>query len=387
MIELGTIPIKNKASIVEARNKIRLLAEDLELGSITSIRIATMTSELSRRMLATGQPSVIKVAVDKGKELFELALEFTPGQACAAIGIKVLEAIFDNVKLSEKADGVQSIKTSKVLLDPQFEPAEEFIERERRLVGRLTREELHVQLQEAYEELQKTQEELVRSERLAAMGQFAGSFSHEIRNPLGAIAASVYYLETELGDADVKVKENLERIKSSVDSSTAVIESLLNLTRMEEPQLEGHGLTAIISDAIDTAKIPTTVDVIRDFPEQEVPVNADREQLRMAFKNIVKNADEAMDGKGTLTITIRTTAENQAEISFADTGSGIAPENLKKVFKPLFSTKATGIGFGLSICKMIIDSHGGTIEARSEPGEGAVFIAKLPLYTAEDKEA
>ena len=81
MIELGTIPIKNKASIVEARNKIRLLAEDLELGSITSIRIATMTSELSRRMLATGQPSVIKVAVDKGKELFELVLEFTSGQA------------------------------------------------------------------------------------------------------------------------------------------------------------------------------------------------------------------------------------------------------------------------------------------------------------------
>ena len=159
MIELGTIPIKNKASIVEARNKIRLLAEDLELGSITSIRIATMTSELSRRMLATGQPSVIKVAVDKGKELFELVLEFTPGQACAAIGIKVLETVFDNVKLSEKADGVQSIKTSKVLLDPQFEPAEEFIERERGLVGRLTREELYLQLKEYSAHLEERVEE------------------------------------------------------------------------------------------------------------------------------------------------------------------------------------------------------------------------------------
>ena len=115
-------------------------------------------------------------------------------------------------------------------------------------------------------------------------------------------------------------------------------------------------------------------------------VNADREQLHMAFKNIVKNALEAMDGKGTLTVAIQSTNEGYAEVSFADTGQGIAAENLERVFEPLFTTKATGIGFGLSITKMIINKHGGVIEATSEPGKGATIVLRLPLYIEAGKE-
>ena len=106
----------------------------------------------------------------------------------------------------------------------------------------------------------------------------------------------------------------------------------------------------------------------------------------MAFKNIIKNAVEAMDGKGTLTVTVQKTADGQAEVSFADTGPGIAPEDMNKVFQPLFTTKAKGIGFGLSITKMVSDKHGGTIEAKSEPGKGAVIIIRLPLYADKEKE-
>ena len=101
----------------------------------------------------------------------------------------------------------------------------------------------------------------------------------------------------------------------------------------------------------------------------------------MTFKNIIKNAVDAMDGKGMLTVTTRTTADGQAELSFADTGPGIAPENLERVFQPLFSTKTKGIGFGLSIAKTVAERHGGTIEAKSEPGRGTNLIIKLPLFT------
>jgi polar amino acid transport system substrate-binding protein len=93
-----------------------------------------------------------------------------------------------------------------------------------------------------------------------------------------------------------------------------------------------------------------------------------------------------MDGKGTLTVTVGRTADGQAEVSFADTGSGIATEDLEKVFQPLFSRKAKGIGFGLSIAKMVVDRHGGTIEAKSEPGKGANIIIQLPSYTDTNKE-
>ncbi|MFC2003372.1 sensor histidine kinase [Chloroflexota bacterium] len=236
-------------------------------------------------------------------------------------------------------------------------------------------------------QLTQLQKKLLESERLATLGQFSGNISHELRNPLGVIDSSAYYLKTKLKDADEKVHEHLDRIKASVVSSTTIIESLLNLTRMEEPRLTKLDLTAVIADAIATSKIPAAVKVIRNFPEEEVPVNADPEPVRMAFKNIIKNAHEAMDGKGTLTVTVGRTTDGQAEVSFADTGPGIAVDDLEKVFHPLFSGKAQGIGFGLSITKMVADKHGGKIEARSEPGKGANIIMQFPLYTDKDKEA
>lgn len=249
------------------------------------------------------------------------------------------------------------------------------------------REHLEELVQERTRELEQAQEELLASERLATLGEFSGSISHELRNPLGVIDGSVYYLKARLKDADGKVGEHLDRIKLNVDKSTAIIESLLNLTRMRAPQMEKLSLAASIADALATSGVPAAVKVTRDFPEQEVFVDADAEQLRMAFKNVVKNAIEAMNGKGTLTATIHTTTDGQVEVSFADTGPGIAQENLEKVFQPLFSTRAKGIGFGLSICKMIVDRHGGTIAARSEEGTGATFIVRLPLHGAKEKEA
>jgi len=235
-------------------------------------------------------------------------------------------------------------------------------------------------------ERRQIQERLLASERLATLGQFSGNISHELRNPLSVIDSSVYYLNTRLKNTDEKTQQHLDRIKSSVVSSTAIIESLLNLTRMEKPRLGRLNLITITADTIAASNVPSAVSIVNKFPEEEVAINADGEQLRMAFKNVIKNAVEAMDGKGTLTVTAHITADGKAELSFTDTGSGIAAENLERVFQPLFSTKARGIGFGLSIAKTIINKHGGTIEAKTEPGKGANIIIKFPLFTDKDEE-
>lgn len=247
-------------------------------------------------------------------------------------------------------------------------------------------EHLEEMVDKRTEELQESQEKLLVSERLATLGQLSGSISHELRNPLSVVDSSVYYLKIRLKDADEKVRQHLDRIKSSVDNSTAIIESLLNLTRMKEPMMAKLDITALTTNAGAASKVPAAVNVIRNFPEKEVWVNADREQLHIVFQNIVKNAVEAMDGKGTLTLTTRRTARGMAEVSFADTGPGVAPENLGKIFQPLFSTKATGIGFGLSIARMIIEKHGGKIIVQSEPEKGTAIIIRLPLYIEQDKE-
>ena len=235
-------------------------------------------------------------------------------------------------------------------------------------------------------DLKDTAGKLAQSERLATLGQLSGSISHELRNPLGVIDSSAYYLKRRLRDVDEKVQAHLGRIRSGVERATGIIESLLSLTQMKAPRLERFDLTALTSEAIRTSKVPATINVIDNFPEPDILIHADREQLRMTFQNIINNAVQAMDSKGTLTVTVSEITGTRTEVSFADTGSGIALEDLNRIFEPLFSSRARGIGLGLSIAKMIIDKHNGTIEAKSELGKGTIFIIRLPLYVDEGKQ-
>jgi len=234
-------------------------------------------------------------------------------------------------------------------------------------------------MNETSRQLKVTQEELIRKERLAILGQFSGNISHELRNPLGVIDSSIYYLQMRLNEKDEKIHQHLDRINQSVKSAITIIENLLNLTRMNKPVFTRYNLNNLLTGCMETCKIPDTVKVMEDFQGTEVLVKAEKDQIRMVIDNLVKNAVAAMNGKGTLTIMTRNIEEAEVEISIIDTGTGINPDNLKQVFLPLFSTKAKGIGLGLSISKMIIENHGGKITAESEPGKGAKFSFRLPL--------
>jgi signal transduction histidine kinase len=236
-------------------------------------------------------------------------------------------------------------------------------------------------MNETSRQLKATQEELIRKERFAILGQFSGNISHELRNPLGVIDSSIYYLQMRLTDKDEKVHQHLDRISSSVKGATTIIENLLNLTRMNNPILIRYNLTTLLTDCIETCIIPDTVKVIKEFSEKEILIKAEKEQMRMAIDNLIKNAVSAMNGNGTLTIMTSTTENMEAEISFLDTGTGINPDHLNQVFLPLFTTKAKGIGLGLSITKMIVENHKGKISVAAEPGIGAKFIIRIPIYS------
>jgi PAS domain S-box-containing protein len=225
--------------------------------------------------------------------------------------------------------------------------------------------------------LEDAQAELLVKERLAVLGHFAGSISHEIRNPLAAIDSSVYLLKLKMEGADRSVLDHLDRITTNVRKGTAIIESLLNLSRMEKPRTVETDLIPLVSETLRSAKVPETVDSRIDAPDGPLWVDIDAEQMRMALKNIIKNAIQAMDGSGTLTIATQQLSAGDVELSVTDTGPGIAPEHIDKLFEPLFSTKTHGIGFGLSISKMIVENHGGTIRAASPPEGGARFVMTL----------
>ena len=216
-------------------------------------------------------------------------------------------------------------------------------------------------------------------ERLAVLGHFAGSISHELRNPLAVIGGSAYYLKMKLRNSDEKIRKHIEFISKNVHKSTAIIESLLNLSRMEKSKMEASDLTVLITETLCNTKIPDTVEVLSNVPDTTLFVDLETEQFRMALKNIIKNAIQAMNGTGKLIITLQSGESGYIELIIKDTGPGIPSEHLGKVFEPLFSTKTHGIGFGLSITKMIIENHGASIRAESGPGNGAAFILTLPV--------
>ena len=227
--------------------------------------------------------------------------------------------------------------------------------------------------------------EIISSERLAVLGKVSGSIAHEIKNPLGVIDSSAYYLGLKLKDADEKIKTHIDRIKSHVKKAAGIIQNLVDVAKMKEPYTETTGIPAIIENVLTTLNLPQTI-TVRKKMEDTLVVPADKGQLEMVFRNIIVNAVQAMGECGILSISGQEKhAEKNRfiEIRIQDTGPGIMPEDRERIFEPLFSTKTTGIGFGLTICKMIIERHGGTITVDSEKGKGAAFILQLPVTHEE----
>ncbi len=225
--------------------------------------------------------------------------------------------------------------------------------------------------------LKDMEEQLISYERLATIGKVSGSIAHEIRNPLAVIESSIFYLNRVLQPQEERVKTHLGRMTSATHRCTTVIEALLKLTHPEELRQARVDWKRLVNRVI-TENCSPEIRTICEFKPGNMFVLGDEEQLNIALRNIVFNAVQAMNEKGTLTVRIRERSNN-IETDFEDTGTGILPENLNKIFEPLFTTKARGVGLGLSISKSIIEMHNGTINVVSEPGKGAIFTVSLPL--------
>jgi PAS domain S-box-containing protein len=228
------------------------------------------------------------------------------------------------------------------------------------------------------------QERLMRQERLAQLGQLAGGVGHELRNPLGAIKNSVYFLNMVLEDTDPEIKETLDILEREVTTSERIITSLLEFARAKPPLKRKVNLNEIIREALSRIDIPGNIEVKNRADEPLPPIMADPHQLGQVFGNIILNAVQAMSGGGQLLISPEIPEPDRLVLSFSDTGVGIPPENLPKIFTPLFTGKARGIGLGMAISKTFIEGHGGRIEVQSKSGEGSTFIVTLPILKKEE---
>ena len=228
------------------------------------------------------------------------------------------------------------------------------------------------------EELQSMKVQLVRKERLSAIGMLASTIAHELRNPLGVISNSVYYLKMKLKSMDEKVKKHLNILQKMVEDSSRIISELTDFARLKSFSFVEVNINNITTEALDNIELPEKIILEKNLDVELPIIKADPNQIQRAFQNIILNAVQAIHERGKLEI--KTLArKNLVEIIFKDTGVGISKENLQEIFEPLFTTKAKGFGLGLAIVKDIIDKHGGTIEVESEVDVGTTFIIKLPL--------
>ncbi|MBZ0094325.1 MAG: HAMP domain-containing protein [Sulfuricella sp.] len=234
-------------------------------------------------------------------------------------------------------------------------------------------------LQERTRQLQEAQIELVKKEQLAMLGQVAGSVGHELRNPLGVMSNAVYYLQTVLSDTDDATQEYLGIIKDEIARSERIVAELLDAVHTRPPQVEAVGVGELIEQALRNCSVPSSVAVKLDIPATLPPLRVDAMQIHQAFCNLISNGVEAMPEGGTLEIrAVENKQDGTVTVSVRDSGTGIAPAVLAKLFQPLFTTKARGIGLGLVVVKNLTQANGGSVKVESEVGKGSVFSVILP---------
>jgi signal transduction histidine kinase len=243
--------------------------------------------------------------------------------------------------------------------------------------------ETNRKLEATVEELSATTQQLWQASKLATVGELSASIAHELNNPLATVALRAENLLTHLAEDDQQ-RHPLEVIAQEVDRMAELVNNLLQFSRRSHRQITTVNLGEEISKSIDLVHYHLrshNIEVVQEFDEPLPTIQADRQQLCQLFLNLLTNASDAMPQGGTLTMRATSRApEGGVAIDFADSGEGITPENLEKIWEPFFTTKpeGKGTGLGLAICRRIVEEHGGTMNIISQIGEGTTVRMILP---------
>jgi PAS domain S-box-containing protein len=239
-------------------------------------------------------------------------------------------------------------------------------------------ERLVLEVEARTRELREANERLVKTERFAAIGELAGMVGHDLRNPLTAIKNAAYYLKRKQTEkADSKEGEMLEIIDKSVVHANKIIASLLDYSSEIRLEIEQSSPKELLDYVLLMAQVPERVRVV-DRTEYEPTIWIDVNKMERVFLNLIKNAFDAMPERGILKVSSKRVGEN-VEITFVDDGVGMSEQTQSKIFIPLFTTKSQGMGFGLAICKRIVEAHCGKISVESTLGKGTTFTITLPV--------
>lgn len=233
------------------------------------------------------------------------------------------------------------------------------------------------ELEQAMTQLHDTQEQLVRREKLAMLGQLASGVGHELRNPLGVMTNAVYYLEMVQPDAAPDVQEYLGILRAQIGLAEKIVGDLLDFSRIRPPRRDVVPVADIVAAQQARLTVPSDITLTVDLPADLPRVSVDPVQIGQILFNLLINAVQTLDGRGGTIQVSASAAADRVRLHVDDDGPGVAPDLRSKIFEPLFTTKARGIGLGLAVSRSLAEANGGALDL-DDSAQGARFTLSLP---------
>lgn len=306
----------------------------------------------------------------------------------------------------QATDGAPDIDTLLALVDAAYDE----IDRERRFTSHahqvlrdeyaaLTERQLETHAAIARVEAEKAEAEraraaaeaeLLKQERLSLLGRLTASLAHELRNPLSTIRNTVHAIGEAALAKDLDILRQMRRAYRAIDRCDGIIGDLLDYARSRDMVPSTVRVDSWLADVLAEQKVPQGIEIDRRLAAPGAIVSIDPERMRCAVVNIFENALEAMiesDERAERRVTVTTSVGERVEIAITDTGPGIAPDILPRVFEPMYSTRSFGTGLGLSTAKQIVEQHGGDIAIAHGPEGGARVVIRLPLAAGKGAAA
>ena len=242
------------------------------------------------------------------------------------------------------------------------------------------------QLKASREEIQRLhQTQMSRAEHFATLGELAAGLAHEIRNPLAGIAGVLDIASRDLPDSS-PARSVMEDAKQEAVQINRILTDLLDTARPKPPQFRVTDIVGTAEHAVMFARqqaVTKRINIEFEVKGSVPPVEHDPGQINQVLLNLLLNAIQSMDKPGVIGVAVSRN-DDMAVITVKDQGKGIAPEHLPNIFRPFFTTKGHGTGLGLSLARRTVESHGGTIQAQSEPGRGTIFTVEIPIRRARE---
>lgn len=384
----------------EFKNRLREIAADIledsrefQDGEIakTQVSVATFTGHLHedaailRRLIAQGLTAE-NLEIENGEPIVAAAIRnattVAAGGAALALLIGLCAALFISRGIAAPIGQLR---------DSAKRVGQGDLDIELKVAGPVELQELAAAFEEMTRQLAGSQDMLRRKERLASLGRIAAMVSHELRNPLGVVRASIYSIRERTLNKGLGVERAIERMERSIDRCVGIIGDLLDFARVKDLAREATAIDAWLAEFLVEREMHPGV-TLRLQLTCGARISFDRERLERAVANLIANAAQAMtDPQWTRPegrpneITVSTGINGPfVEITVADSGPGIAAEILPKIFDPLFTTKNFGVGLGLPLVRQIMLQHRGSVAVEKSAGGGSAFILRLPLELAED---